>query len=229
MRYIPHGSQGRASDNVIVMNRFRRGPGLSPLRQAEAYWLALCDEGGLPRRTRIDPRALANILDYTFILERVTPRVARFRLAGTHLEELAGMDVRGLPFTALFADGARSEAGTILDRVFSAPNVAELRLEHPVAPGRPAGEGRMILLPLTTDDGEVARALGVIVADPGTGPLPCRFNILDRLLRPAPAAAAAVAAKAPQHTAEQRSVAAEEFAESPAEFAGACAHLRLVK
>ncbi|MGD9866199.1 MAG: hypothetical protein AB7S99_23615, partial [Pseudodonghicola sp.] len=66
MRYIPRTSHGESGDNVVVMNRFRGGRSLSPLRQAEAYWLALCDEdgaGGVPRRTRIDPRALANILD----------------------------------------------------------------------------------------------------------------------------------------------------------------------
>ena len=37
----------------------------------------------------------------------MAPSVARFRLAGAHLSELMGMEVRGMPMTALFLPDAR--------------------------------------------------------------------------------------------------------------------------
>ncbi|WP_417675913.1 PAS domain-containing protein [Pseudodonghicola sp.] len=224
MRDFPQVSLHQGDSNVVPLQQFRRGQSLSPLRQAEAYWLALCGPDSLPRRSQIDPRGLANILDHTFILERVAPRVARFRLAGQVLEDLAGMDVRGLPFTALFADGARVEAGSTLERVFSTPNVAELRLSLSRGGGHPMGEGRLLLLPLTTDEGEIARALGVIVADPACRSLPCRFEVSDRLLRATPGAALR-----PAGPAAPAQSAPEGFAEPRAAYAETGAHLRLVK
>lgn len=227
----PQTSPNQGAGNVVPIQPFQRHRSLSPLRQAEAYWLALCGPGALPRRSQIDPRGLANILDYSFILEQVAPRVARFRLAGQHLHELTGMEVRGLPFTALFADTARTDAGTALERVFSGPNVAELRLTQPGGAGRVAGEGRMLLLPLRTDEGDVSRALGVIVADGvGRSALPCRFDITDRLLRPAPGPAAPESLPERAGTAvPEQEVTPQGFAEAQVAFAGAEPHLRLVK
>ncbi|MFC3118128.1 PAS domain-containing protein [Jhaorihella thermophila] len=92
------------------MDRFRSGQSLSPIRQAEAYWIALSENGTIPRRTQIDPRALENILPQTFILERIAPGLARFRLAGQHLCALAGMEVRGMPFFGLFLPRLRALA-----------------------------------------------------------------------------------------------------------------------
>lgn len=215
---------GEAADNIVPLDRFRSGRSLSPLRQAEAYWQALCAEGQIPRRSRIDPRALENILPHCFILERVARRRARFRLAGDHLAELAGMDMRGMAFAALFADAARAEAGAILQRMFAAPAVAELRLDGPTAPDETAVEGRMLLLPLATDDGKIARALGVLVADCAGVRPPLRFDIANRLLRPL-AVAAPARADPPVPDREPT----DGFAEPAQSLAGAPSHLRLVK
>lgn len=229
MRHIQHRQTGDAAEKIVVLDRFRSGRSLSPLRQAEAYWLALAGEGRVPGRDQVDPRGLQNILANSFILERVARRIARFRVAGDHLTELTGMDMRGALFTALFADEARAEAGAILQRVFTAPAVAELRLQTPAAPGAPVIEGRMLLLPLTGPDGEVNRALGVLVSDGGGAyPPPVRFDIANRLLRPVQAETAAdQTAQAPaSDTAAQP---ADGFAEAQAEFDGDRSHLRLVK
>ena len=232
MRHDQHRHSGQADDTVIVLDRFRSGRSLSPLRQAEAYWLALGGEGRVPRRDQIDPRGLQNILAHSFILERVGRRIARFRLAGDHLTDLAGMDLRGALFTALFADEARAEAGAILQRVFAAPAVAELRLQ---TPGAPVIEGRMLLLPLAAADGEITRALGVLVSDgAGACPPPVRFDIANRLLRPVPmtaepAATADRSGPQPAPAASQASQPADGFAEAQAELTGDRAHLRLVK
>ncbi|WP_165978903.1 PAS domain-containing protein [Antarcticimicrobium luteum] len=223
MRQTSQGQPGRNGDKIVVLDRFRSGRSLSPLRQAEAYWLALCGAGGVPRRSQVDPRALDNILTYSFILERVARRAARFRLAGDHLTDLAGMELRGTLFTALFTEGARAQAGAILQRVFAAPAVAELRLNAPAGAGSPEIEGRMLLLPLATEHGEIARALGVLVADGIPRTPPIRFDIANRLLRPVtsgatPGAPLPLPAPCP----------VEEFAEVRSEIGGRPPHLRLV-
>ncbi len=178
----PSGAPG--DDNVVVLDRFRNGRSLSPLRQAEAYWLALTKDGTVPRRSRLDPRAISNILAHCFILQRVTRRSARFRLAGDRLNDLAGMDLRGVPFSALFGSESRAEAGAILQRVFAGPSIAELRLERPPSPEGRLIEARMLLLPLATEAGDVARALGVLVTDADRVRPPVRFDISNKLLRP---------------------------------------------
>lgn len=215
------------TEKVIVMDRFRSGRSLSPLRQAEAYWNALREEGGVPKRTQIDPRGLENILEYAFILERVTPRVARFRLAGQHLAGLAGMDVRGMPLASFFTDAARSDLMTMLGRLFGDPSVAELVLAGEDTPGCQPVRARMILLPLKTDQGEIARALGVLVADAAAYRVPCRFAIREFLIRPV----SGMAADAPD---QRPPVATPDamsggFAEAQTRLQGRSPHLRLVK
>lgn len=176
------------SGKVVQMDRFRDGRSLSPLRQAEAYWAALREGSGIPQRSQIDPRGLENILEYTFILERIAPGVARFRLAGQHLAGLAGMEVRGMPLTAFFVGRARSEISAVLEHVFSSPSVAELSLSGKQFRLGPRVEARMILLPLESDLGDVNRALGVLVTSPpvlSKPDKPMRFDRVDFSLRPA--------------------------------------------
>ncbi|MFK7755161.1 MAG: PAS domain-containing protein [Sedimentitalea sp.] len=171
---------------VIDMDKFGSGVNLSPLRQAEAYWSALRNGEDMPRRSQIDPRGLQNILEYTFILERVAPSIARFRLAGAHICAITGFEVRGMPITACFTPSGRNQFSAILKDMFDQPNIAEITLI-----GQPYGqkstlEARMILLPMRNDQGDVNRALGVVVAQ---GPrmarnVPCRFDVQSATQRP---------------------------------------------
>lgn len=204
------------------MNRFQSGRSLSPLRQVEAYWTALCESGDVPARARVDPRALGNILEYTFVLERIAPGMARFRLAGRHLSEIMAMEVRGMPLTALLIPAARVRMGAVLERVFDGPAVADLTLSGEGPRRRPPPEARMILLPLRSDRGDVSRALGVLVADglPG-GPSPCRFDLAAADLRP-------VGGPLPARSAPD-AAATSGLAEAPRPFAGRPPHLRVVK
>ena len=165
------------------MDRFDSGRSLSPIRQAEAYWTALLTGADVPMRSQIDPRGLENILEYTFILERIAPGLARFRLAGSHLNKLAGMEVRGMPLTAFFEASARDEVKTHLEQVFSAPAVTELSVTSSGHLGRARLQARIILLPLKSDLGDVSRILGVMVSDGTIGTTPRRFSIADSRVR----------------------------------------------
>lgn len=172
------GPRATRDGKVVSMNRFRSGRSLSPLRQAEAYWDLLRNGDDVPQRSRIDPRGLENILQHAFMLERVAPGLARFRLAGQHLAGLAGMDVRGMPLSALVVPAARGRLSAVLQSLFDVPSVAELALT--AGPGR---EARMILLPLSDDIGAISRALGVLVADGPAGGDPLRFDIAEAQVR----------------------------------------------
>lgn len=154
-------------DNVIALDGFRApGQGLTPLRQAEAYWTALSRDGTVPRRSQIDPRALQNILEHAFVLERVAPGVARFRLAGHHLNGQFGMDLRGMPLSCLVTPATRPRLATTLEHVFDAPAVAEIDLtgeRRLIGSAPPAA--RMLLLPLRGAGDAVNRILGAMVCD----------------------------------------------------------------
>lgn len=98
------------------------------------YWEALRHGRQMPLRSEIDPRGLEGALEYAFILERVAPQVARFRLAGQHISALAGAEVRGMPVTTLFTAAARDEAARAIEAVFKGPEMIEIAL----AADRPA-------------------------------------------------------------------------------------------
>lgn len=154
------------------------------LAQVRAYWEALRRNGLPPFRSEIDPRGIADALECGFIVERVAPGVARFRIAGMHLADLMGMDVRGMPVLSLIDPPARTEFGRTLEAVFAGPATLELVLEADRGIGRPALEGRMLLLPLRRDDGAVALALGCLATEGAIGRAPRRFAVARRTMVP---------------------------------------------
>jgi hypothetical protein len=202
------------------MDRFRSGKGLSPIRQAEAYWSALRTGPAIPRRSQIDPRGLENILEYAFILERIAPGIARFRLAGRHLTGLAGMEVRGMPLTSFFTPAARHQVSAVLEHLFDTPAVAELTMCAEPSKGCASLEARMILLPLENDLGDVNRVLGVLIADGPIRNKPCRFDLSATNLR---------AVNAPAVAPVQAQVPVAGFAETRKLIHNAVPHLTLVQ
>ncbi len=212
---------GPKSGKIVAMDRFDSGRSLSPIRQAEAYWTALLRHGDVPMRSQIDPRGLGNILGNTFILERIAPGLARFRLAGSHLNKIAGMEVRGMPVTAFFELSDRARVSHHLETVFSQPAIAELSLSSAGKLGRMQLDARMILLPLKSDLGDISRALGVMVSDGVIGTTPRRF-----VLKAEKTLAVAELAVPPKTNAPGRELAG--FAEEQSEFEPAAPHLRLV-
>ena len=171
-------------EKVVVMDRFRSRTTLSPLRQAEAYWAGLRRGDEIPSRAQVDPRGLENILSQTFILERVAPGIARFRLAGQRVNELAGMEVRGMPLTAFFTVEARKTVSAALESMFDEPSIIEMELQTEATRLRGSRTARMILLPLRSDLGDVSRALGVLVSEGGASKISQRFTVNECDIRP---------------------------------------------
>ena len=147
------------------------------LAEVRAYWEGLRQGSDLPRRDEIDPRGIAGALENTFLLERVAPGIGRFRLAGMQLHDLMGMDVRGMPLSSLIEPQGRARLAQTLETVFQGPGLLEMWLEAERGIGRPALEGRMLILPLTNLRGDAVLAIGCLALHGDLGRAPRRFAI----------------------------------------------------
>jgi hypothetical protein len=211
---------GQNPQNVISMSDHQPDSGFAAIAQVEAYWEALRGDRLLPKRADIDPRGIERALEYAFILERIAPGVARLRVAGSHLSDLMGMEVRGMPLTAFFAPGARRQVADGLEEVFQTPATSLLHLHSPGAIGRKALEARMLILPLKSDLGDVSRALGCLVSSGEMGNAPRRFDIARHDIRPLqPGAGPALVPRGPQPL-PSRPAPAPGFAEGATGFEG---------
>jgi len=142
-----------------------------------AYWSALRKQGQIPRRSEVDPRGIESALEYAFVAEKVAPGLARFRIAGTHLTDLMGMEVRGMPLSALIAPEHRATLSEFLVEVFDAPAMARTDLQSENGIGKPGLAAQLLLLPLRSDLGDVSRILGCLVSKGPIGRAPRRFEI----------------------------------------------------
>ncbi len=172
------------AQNVISMSDYQPESGFSVIAQVEAYWDALRVGQLLPMRSQIDPRGIEQALEYAFVLERIGPGIARLRIAGQHLTNLIGMEVRGMPLTALFAHPARRQIADCLEEVFQTPATARFHLKAAGDADSSALEARMILLPLKNDLGDISRALGCLVSRGHLGVAPRRFEVTAQDINP---------------------------------------------
>ena len=163
--------------NVISMFGYKCETQFPAIKQLEAYWEGLRMGRLVPQRSEIDPRGIEQALEYTFIMERIAPGLARFRLSGMHLNDLLGMDVRGMPFTSFFTPDARKTVTDALEMVFDGPQVAELTLRAERRIGKPAIDAKVLLLPLRSDMGEITRILGCLISVGPIGRAPRRFDV----------------------------------------------------
>lgn len=171
MSFFGKGGRGGEIDHDTDAHRF------AMLAEVRAYWEGLRQNGDLPRRDEIDPRGIARALENTFLIERVAPGIARFRIAGMQLHDLMGMDVRGMPLSTLVEPAGRTRLSEALEQVFAGPAKLEVWLEGERGIGRPALEARMIILPLTAQRGDVGLALGCLAMHGAIGRAPRRFAI----------------------------------------------------
>ena len=169
--------------NISDMTEFRAETGYSAIAQVEAYWEALRGNRMMPQRSEIDPRGIESALEYTFVLERIAPGMARIRIAGSHLSDLMGMEVRGMPLTSFITPPGRVQVADALEEVFQRPAVGELRLTSEVGVDKPHLDARMLLLPLKSDLSDVSRILGCFVAQGDMGLAPRRFDVAEANMR----------------------------------------------
>ncbi|KGJ06082.1 PAS domain-containing protein [Paracoccus halophilus] len=174
---------GAPRDRARVFRLADFGPAHPDRIMAElrAYWEGLRQGRAIPARADVEPKGIRRALDYAFILERIAPGAARFRLAGRHLIDLMGMEVRGMPLCSFLNTSSRGRLSDVLECVFRGPQIARLDLDAGASYGRPALRASMLLLPLRSDLGDVTRALGCLIAEGEPGQAPRRFDLLGDL------------------------------------------------
>jgi hypothetical protein len=168
---------GERGGVVPLLRGARRGH--AGVEGVERYWSALRGDRLVPLRSEIDPRGIEGALDRAFILERIAPGVARFRLAGSQLVELMGAEVRGMPLSILFAPESRKALAEAVEGVFSGPETLRLSLSGERGFGRGPLSAEMVVLPLKSDLGDVSRALGCFGASGALGRAPRRLIVQE--------------------------------------------------
>lgn len=166
-----------SATNVIALPARADRDAAGPLDRIAAHWGAARDGRLIPDRGDVDPRALAAALPHTCLIERIAPGIARFRLAGQHLADLMGMDLRGMPVSAFFTAAARDDLADALQAVFDEPARVDLTLQSPRAGLFGPHGAQMLLLPLRGRDGTVNLALGGMIATGAASRVPVRFAI----------------------------------------------------
>jgi hypothetical protein len=150
-----------------------------PLVLVRAYWEALRQDNEIPFRTDINPRGIEHVLSCTFLIERVAPGMARFRIAGMDFADMLGMDVRGLPLSAVFVPEARAALASKLEQVFHSPAILEMTLEASGSLLKPDLKANMLVMPLRDASGQTNLALGCMALKGKIGRSPRRFAISD--------------------------------------------------
>jgi len=115
------------------------------LRELEAYWEALRPSDRIPDRSNVRPDGLLNVLDVTFILERVAPGVSRFRLAGHKISDFLGVQAENVPLTALFNATSQQEVAATVEKVFTQPAILKADLVSLGSVGRPKINAEMAI------------------------------------------------------------------------------------
>ena len=123
------------------------------------YWQARLSGGQAPSRASINPVDFPTLLPQVFILGRHAPGEASFRLVGGLVGELHGRDLRGVGFSSLWAQNARLQLQTEMERLRRRP--AASRIAARVEAGVHTLDLEIALMPLANEAGDVDRFLGI--------------------------------------------------------------------
>lgn len=177
--------KGGNGQGIVSMNEREKSRREAPLRQVEAYWRGLCDGTAVPLRSQIDPRGMERALENAFLMERIAPSMAKLRVAGTHLNDLMGMQVAGMPLSSLITPSDREKFGQGVAALFADPAIVRIDLKGESGFGKPDITASMILLPLRSDFGDMTRGLGALVSHGRIGRTPRRFKVEQVHIQPA--------------------------------------------
>lgn len=187
-------------------------------RDLHAYWDALRGSRIMPARSEFNPRGIEQTLAGTFIAEKVAPRVARIRVSGSIMNDILGMDVRGMPITSFFDPDSREALADAMQEVFANPAMVVLELTARVGMARKVVHARMLLLPMSDTEGQVSRIVGCLDLPKGLSRTPRRFEITS--IRSSNLTGDPIRASLPQEQEFKAPAPAPSyaFAETPSEF-----------
>lgn len=184
------GARGRRGVRMIedkkVVSLAERRPGAAPAAEAAAVriaWDNIRNGRLMPARADLTPAMLGRALPGAFLVEKIGPGMARFRVAGSRLVHLAGAELRLMPLSAIFAHEARADLADVLHAVFEEPARVRLELEPTVVVAAAGEPPALDLLPLAGADGPATFALGHLSGVPGFAQRPERYAIVGQSRR----------------------------------------------
>ncbi|MBJ2152625.1 PAS domain-containing protein [Paracoccus sp. IB05] len=148
------------------------------LQRVRGYWEGLIGPGGaLPGPAALDPRGLLPALEDVFLAERIGEGLLRLRIAGRRVSAPAGVDMQGLPLSAMFLAEARPALAHTVERVCNHNSLVTMELQAEGGFGRPALTARLLLLPLAAPLRGQPTVLGCLSTLGETGRAPRRFMV----------------------------------------------------
>lgn len=126
------------------------------------YWNAKRAGRPAPMRSEINPGEIRSILPNVFILERESDTSFRFRLAGTGLCSIYGMEFRNHNLLSMWQEDCLDTLRNALDEVTRNAAVSVVEYTASTNEHREA-TFEMILLPLAQDNGVISRIIGAAV------------------------------------------------------------------
>jgi hypothetical protein len=126
------------------------------------YWNAKRAGRPAPMRSEINPGEIRSILPNVFILERESDTSFRFRLAGTGLCGIYGMEFRNHNLLSMWQEDCLDTLRNALDEVTRNAAVSVVEYTASTNENREA-TFEMILLPLAQDNGVISRVIGAVV------------------------------------------------------------------
>jgi len=126
------------------------------------YWEKLRGEMSAPARDGLNLKQIQTLVPFVFMIERGHGKAYHWRLAGTQVCELWGMELTGKPALTLGERFERETMARLLDRVIDAhqPFVVRFRLSTSMGVSIAA---ELVGLPLQARDGAETYVFGVIM------------------------------------------------------------------
>jgi hypothetical protein len=125
------------------------------------YWNTIRGKRDLPRRDEVEPGDIRTLLPNLFILERDRNAGISFRLAGTHVCALFGLELRGRQFGLLWLNAQAAKAQRMAGQVMTHRVPVMLSARGRTADAREI-EVEALLLPLASTEGASDRILGAL-------------------------------------------------------------------
>lgn len=154
-------------DRMVGASGGRRSWGLSDMKHKTIhtlfdYWNAIRAGRPAPLRSEIQPGEIRSILPNVFILEREKDESYRFRLAGTGLCSIYGMEFRNHNLLSMWQGECVASLRNTLDEVTRNAAVSVIEYTASTSAEREA-TFEMILMPLAQENGVITRVLGAAV------------------------------------------------------------------
>ena len=129
-------------------------------RQLFEYWNDLRGSRTAPYKSEVTARGIGRLLaSNTFIMENLGDGNQRFRLAGSHLHDIFGLEVRGMSALTLMEPDFRQRFRALIEECLAGPVIGLLECVARTPEGA-AVRLVIILAPLRSDFDQMNRMLG---------------------------------------------------------------------